>query len=1038
MKPITPKFRQWRYLRQNRRILCFLIVAVSIACLPVNNVYSQQGTDSQSQQLTVNGKVTDANGGPLNGVSVKIKGIAKGVVTNDKGEFKIDVPETSSKTLEFSYVGMEPQEIKIGSRQEVNVVLIQDATQQQEVVVVGYGTQKKQAITGAVVQANLKAYEHVASSNILDRVKGTIAGLNVGGINTAGGAPNFSIRGQNSINAGSTPLLVVDGAIFRGTINDIAPTDIESFTVLKDASAAAVYGSRSANGVILIETKRGSSTNGKPRFDVNFSYGASNQLKPLEVYDGPGYLQRLLDIRQSLGQPADPTQIAAYLQVEEQKNYNATPEHTPTLSDPYSLFNQKGKMLNATMSYSHKTDKTQYYISGNIIDQKGVIKDDQYKHYSARVNVETNVTNWLKLGVKAYYSLKQYPGRTIYGNSGGGSSSSPYWFSPYATLKDSTGHYLQFPQTTTSFNNPFWQIPDDLINNQNNLNGILTANVRVPWVKGLSYNLTYSNTLNFNESGSFYGKETVVGLPKNGSGDLNYARSYSVLLDHLVKYNRTFGKHNLDVSLLYSTEDYSSLTENTHGEGFDNTALGIYGLGKATTQTVSTGATETSAIGQMARVTYGYENKYTLTGTVRRDGYSAFSENNKYAVFPSVGANWNISNENFMSDIKSINHLAFRASYGSNGNQAIGAYSTLARISNGRYYYYGGTNYTFTQQVSTLGNDNLQWESVYGLNLGLDFSVLNKRVNGSIDWYSKHTKNLIFPLSIPSTSGFTSISSNLGDVGNKGLEIALNTVNIQKQNFTWTTDFVFARNKNKIVHIYGPDSTGVEKDLVAQGYYIGRSLGTIYTYDVIGMWQQSDKDNGTIMTGMNPGTYMLRDLNKDGKITSDSDRVFLGNTQPAFQWSLTNTFQYKDFSLMVYIYSIWGGNGNYLSGSNTPYNDGYAANGAINHAKYDYWTPTNTGAIFPRPNYNSSIAAYKGVKYFDRSFIKLQKLSLTYNLTRFVKQYGIQGMSFSLSADNLLTYAPHWEGLDPETNSGLTDASIPSIRTFMGMIMFNF
>jgi TonB-linked SusC/RagA family outer membrane protein len=655
--------------------------------MTVDKTYAQDGTVSQPQKQTVHGKVTDETGKPLQGVSVTLKGATKGVATNEQGEYTIDIPEGSSKILQFSYVALVPKEVKIGNTKEINISLVPAVTEEQEVVVVGYGTQKKQAITGAVVQADLKKYENVASNNVLERVKGTIAGLNVAGTNTAGGLATVSIRGQNSINAGSAPLLVVDGAIFRGTLNDIAPADIESFTVLKDASAAAVYGSRSANGVILIETKKGSGSNGKPQFGANVSYGTSSELKHLDVYDGPGYIQRLLDIRQSLGQVADPTQVAAYLQVEEAKNYNATPGHTPTLVDPYSLFRQTGNMLNATVSYSQKTDKTQYYISGSMVNQKGVITDDQYKHYSARVNDESNLTNWLKVGVRTYYSNVSYPGRTIYGTSGGGSSSSPYWFSPYATLKDANGSYLQFPQTTTSFNNPYWQIPDAVINNSNNLNGILTAAVKVPWVKGLSYNLTYSHTLNFNEIGNFYGKQTVVGLPKNGSGDLNYARSHTVLLDQLVKYNRSFGKHSVDVTLLYSTEDYKSLTENTHGEGFDNTALGFYGLGKATTQTISTGSSETSAVGEMARVTYGYANRYTLTGTVRRDGYSAFSENNKYAMFPSVGANWNVTNEKFMDNVSYLNNLALRVSYGSNGNQAIAPYGTLARITNGRYYY---------------------------------------------------------------------------------------------------------------------------------------------------------------------------------------------------------------------------------------------------------------------------------------------------------------------------------------------------------------
>jgi len=1012
----------WSLLTQSFFILFFL--------LSFSNVL-------YAQQKIITGKVSEASDTPLESVSVTVKGKPNiGTITDARGDFSIQA--SPNDILIFEFVGYQPKEIKVGNNSVLNVVLALSETSLNEVVLVGYGTQKKQAITGSVVQADLKTYEHVASNNILENVKGTIAGLNVGGTNTAGDLPGFTIRGTNSINAAAGPLLVVDGAIFRGTLNDIAPSDIASFTVLKDASAAAVYGSRSANGVILIETKSGSGINGKPKLDINLNTGISNELTPLKVYDAPGYLQKLLDTRTALGQEADPTQIAAYLQTEEAKNYNATPDHVPTVPDPHSLFSQTGNVVNATISYSQKTDKTQYYISGNYIKQNGVISDDVYKHYSARVNVETNVTSWLKVGVKAYYSLKMYPGRTIYGTSGGGSSSSPYWFSPYASLKDASGNYLQFPQTTTSFNSPYWQIPDDLINNQNNLNGILNATVKIPWVKGLSYNLTYAHNLNMNESGSFYGKQTVVGLPKNGSGDLAYGRSYTVLLDQIIKYNRNFGKNNVDVTLLYSTEDYKSLTQSTHGEGFDNTALGLYGLSKAAIQTVSTGASKTAAVGQMARVTYGYDNRYTLTGTVRQDGYSAFSANHKYAVFPSVGANWSITNEKFMNDIKHLNNLALRASYGSNGNQAIAAYSTLSQISNGRYYYYGGSNYTFTQQVSTLGNDNLKWESVYGLNLGLDFSILERRINGSVDWYSKYTKDLIFPLSIPSTSGFTSISSNLGKVGNKGLEISLNTLNIDKKDFTWTSDFVFARNRNKILHIYGPDSTGVEKDLVSQGYFIGKSLGTIYTYKVTGMWQQDDKDNGTIMKGMAPGTYKLLDVNNDGKITSDSDRVFLGNSQQRYQWSFTNTFRYKDLSLMVYLYSIWGGDGYYLSGSNTPYNDGYASNGAINHVVWDYWTPTNTGAAFPRLNYNSGIAAYRGVKYFDRSFMKLQKISLTYNLTKYVKRYGINGMSFSLSADNILTYAPHWKGLDPETNSGLTDGSIPSIRTFMGQIMLNF
>ncbi len=985
--------------------------------------------------IDVSGRIIDEKGRPIPGATIKIKGAQQTSVSDENGRFKLGNIE-SNVTLVISYIGFVTKEIKAIIGSPMTITLTEETNGLNEVVVVGYGTQKKQAITGAVSTANLRTYENVAVNNILETVKGTVAGLNVGATNTAGQLASVTIRGQNSINAGNNPLIVVDGAIFRGTLNDIPTADIESFTVLKDASAAAVYGSRSANGVILIETKKGSGIDGKPKFNVVVNQGISNELEALKVYDGPGYIQRLLDIRQANGLDADPSKIAIYLQNEEQKNYNASPDHAPTLTDPYSLFSQTGKSLNTTFSISNKTDKAQYYISGNIVDQKGVIVNDVYKHYSGRINLETDLTSWFKVGVKSYYSLKSYPGATIYGVSGGGSASSPYWFSPYASIKDADGSYKQFPQTTTSFNNPYWQLPDYAHNRQNNLNGILSAQLKAPWIKGLSYNLTYSHTLNNNETASFYGLKTIVGLPKAGSGDQAFSRSYTVMLDHLFKYNNTFGKHNIDVTALYSTENSKSRGISTHGEGFDDPSLGIYGLSKGKTQTVGTSGSESEALGEMIRVTYGFNNTYTITGTVRRDGFSAFSENNKYGTFPSVGVNWTISNEKFMKDVVMVNSLSLRVSYGQNGNQSISSYGTLGKMGTGRYFYEGSTSYVPTQFVANLGNDDLKWESTIGWDFGLDFSILKNRISGSIDYYDKYTKNLIFPLALPSTSGFSTISSNLGRVGNKGIELNLSTVNIDGSSFKWSSDIAFSLNRNKIITIYGKDKDGVEKDLISQNFFIGKSLGTIYNYQVTGMWQQSDVGNG-IMTGMQPGTYKLMDVDNDGKITSDKDRVFLGNSNANFRWSLTNTFQYKDLSVMVYLYSIWGGNGYFQSGGNAPYNDGYANNAAINHVVYDYWTPSNPDAMFPRPNY-ANAATYRSVKYFDRSFIKLQKLSVAYNLTKLVKRYGIKGLALSFSADNLFTYAPDWIGLDPETGNGLTDTSIPSIRTFMTGLTFNF
>jgi TonB-linked SusC/RagA family outer membrane protein len=1023
--------------RSHRRLWVSLGILSLASVFSVQQVHAQTPSGQQQATVLVKGRVTDEAGKPVSGVSISVKGSAAGTMTDANGEYQINV-HPGKKVLVFTFVGMETREMPLGANRLIDVTLTPASGQQQEVVVVGYGTQKRQAVTGAVATADLKTFEHVPENNILETVKGTVPGLMVSGTNKAGQVAPITVRGANTINGLTTaPLLVVDGAIFRGTLDDIAPADIASFTVLKDAAAAAIYGSRSANGVILIETKRGSGVNGKPRFNVNLNYGNANQLKPLKVYNGPAYLQRVLDIRTDNYQVADPTKIATYLQPIEQANYNATANHTPTLSNPYSLFNQNGQSVNATASVGNKTDKTEYYISGNVIKQKGVILNDLYNHYSLRARISSDLTSWFNFGVNAYYSLQDYPGATIYGTSGGSSSSSPYWFSPYASVKNPDGSYNQFPQTTTSFNNPFWQVPNQVFDRRNNLNGILTAVVKVPWVKGLSYNLTTSITQNWTESGDFYGFQTVTGQGKNGSGDMNYSRSTTKLIDQVVKYNRTFGDHSFDVTLLYSTEDYMLLGDTTHSENFNDPSLGVYGLSKGQIQTVKTAGTQTAAVGEMARLTYSYQGKYSVTGTVRRDGYSAFSADNKYGVFPSVGVNWNISREKFMDQLTAINYLALRASYGSNGNQSVSPYGTLSQMANSSYFYNTGV-FVPTEYVNNLGNTDLKWEYTQGTNLGLDFGLLHNRISGAIDVYSKQTHNLLFPLSLPTTSGFTSITSNLGSLGNKGVELQLNTVNIQKGDFSWRSGFAFSLNRGKLLSAYPPNPiTGVMPSLVSQNLFVGKSLGTIYDYKVIGMWQASDSAKGAIMTGMRPGTYKLLDVNHDGKITSDSDKVFQGDVNPSYTWSFTNTVSYKDFSLMVYIYSVWGGNGHYLSKDNTPYNDPYANMAYMNHAVYDYWTPTHTNAMFPRTNYVTAVP-YRGVKYFDRSFIKLQKLSLAYNLTKYVKRYGINGMNVSVSADNILTYAPHWKGLDPETNSGLTDGAIPSIRTVMAGVNVNF
>ena len=994
-------------------------------------IISKKGTNisQQGKKQKITGVITDSNGEPVIGANVMVKGTGNGTITDVDGNFHLDVQ--SNDVLEISYIGYTTQRITVGDQKHLLVKLVEDAEMLDEVVVVGYGTTNKQAITGSVIKADIDTYRDVPTNNIMETLKGSVPGLNIGGTNTAGAVAGFSIRGQNST-GGNNPLIVVDGAIFDGSLADLPSEDIEDLTVLKDASAAAVYGSRSANGVILITTKRGRSEGGKPQFNVNLSYGYSHELKRQEVYDAEGYIQKLLDYRVANGMEADPNKIAMYLQPIEADNYNATPDHRPTFTDPYDLFRQSAYNVKANVSISNSSELATYYISASLTDQKGVVLNDRYKNFSGRINVETNLTDWLKVGVKSNYSIRDYSGSSPDLNKAA-------QFSPYASLYDDSGKYLQYPQTTTSFESPFWSMKTDDLEKYNTLGAILNAKITVPWVKGLTYEMVYSNNLRWSQNNYFYDEYTTAGQGKNGKGERSNSNNYHMLLDNLIKYNNTFNNiHNIDVTLLYSRERRTWNDMSAYAEDFDNTILGDNKLEDGKKQTVSTGSGESGAIGMMARATYTFDNRYSFTGTIRRDGCSAFSKNKKWATFASGGFNWNISNENFMKEIEPIDNLALRLSYGSNGNQSISSYTTLAKVGTGKYIFAGDPSYSITQSISSFALDNLGWETTTGFNAGIDFSLFKNRLSGSIDTYFTNTTDLLFSLALPTISGKSSITSNLGKIQNKGVEISLHSLNISKKDFSWTTDFAFSLNRNKVASIYGEDNDGdgKEDDLISSGYFIGKSLGTIYGYKITGMWQQEDVDNGTIMEGMRPGDYKLEDLNGDGKIDSENDRQFLGTSKENFRWSMTNTLTYKDWSLMIYINSIWGGNG-YFQAANTPYNDEYINSGAHNRTILDYWTPENTDAKFPRLDYQKN-ARYKGTLYQDRSFIKLQKVALAYNLSRFVKRIGLNNMKLSLSADNLFEFSPYWDGLDAETGQGLSISARPSIRTYQMNLIFNF
>ena len=647
----------------------------------VQSKYSNVNINNTQQENTVSGTVTDASGGPLPSVTVVIKGTTKGTITDIDGNYSLqNVP--GDATLVFSFIGMKMQEISVAGKTSIDIVMEEDAIGIEEVVAIGYGTQNRQEITGAIAVANLGNFREVPVNNILETVKGTIAGLSVGSTNTAGAEASLLIRGQNSIGskgADNSPLLVVDGVIYNGSLNDISTEDIENLTVLKDASAAAVYGSRSANGVILIETKKGRGINGKPKFNVKLSYGIVNELKRLKVYDADGYIQRLIDINAYAGVEVNRDNMELYLTENERQNYLATPDHKATLTDPYGLIGQSGFNRKADISVANSFEKANYYISISGTDQKGVVLNDRYKNMTGRINISSDLTKWFNLGVKSFYSFRDYSGASP-------SMTSATGLSPWAKIYAEDGLYERYPNTTTSITSPFWQIATVNVDKRYQLNGVVSAVLKAPWVKGLSYNLNLSGSSIWNEGSSFNDLHTNAGFSANGTGSRSYNKTNYTQADNIIRFKRLFkDKHDVNVTLLYSVEQTKSESMSLSAQNFENMVLLDYKLQNGLTQTVGTSGGESANIGMMARASYAYDRRYSLTGTIRRDGYSGFSLNKKWGNFGSLGFNWNITNESFMDNLNVVDNLALRVSYGSNGNQAIAPYNTLAKVGTDKY-----------------------------------------------------------------------------------------------------------------------------------------------------------------------------------------------------------------------------------------------------------------------------------------------------------------------------------------------------------------
>jgi TonB-linked SusC/RagA family outer membrane protein len=953
-----------------------------------------KGELSSQQQKSVSGKVTDTTGSPLPGVTIVVKGTTIGIVTDIDGNYSITkVPENA--TLQFSFVGMKTQEIAIGNKTIINVTLTEDNIGIEEVVAIGYGTARKADLTGSVVSVNAEKLKATINTNLALTLQGVVPGLEVTSSSYSAGANQIlTIRGENSMSASNAPLIILDGIPYDGNLNDINPEDIGSINVLKDASASAIYGARSSNGVILITTKEGSS--GKPRVSFTHTSGIASIAHKVDMQNGEQYIKGLQEYWRFNGTIYnDPLQV---LQSNEHPNYQAGIE-IDWIDHAY----RKAYTQDDQISISGGTDKTSYYNSIGYHYQEGLAMNDQYKRFTILSNVSHNPTDWLEVGTKLQFTRSDYGGTSP-------ALSNILAMSPYGNVYEADGSYDFYPvDPKTYFISPFANI--DATNDDIRTGGIINGYALFKPLKGLSYRLNLGFNINGMDMGSYYPKTTQSGKSVGSYGTITNDNNFRSTFENILNYKHTAGAHSLDLTGLYSREKTQASQSYSYGRGFVSDAPLYHFMESASTKDISSGFRETSIESLMGRLTYDFNKLYYLTLTVRRDGYSGFGANNKYGTFPSGSVGWNISDQEFFkssSALEFISFLKLRFSYGLNGNMAIPPYRTLDSFSSMPYVYGDNSNTQTGFRNSVIGNPGLKWENTESANIGLDFGILKNRISGTIELWKSNSNNLLMQQSVPVMNGYLSVWNNVGELGNKGIELSLNTVNMIKGNFSWNSYFNFSSSKDEILTL----ASGATKDL-ANLWIVGERLNINYNYLRDGVWQlgQEDEIANSPQKGEKPGSARIKDINNDGKL-NDADRVVQGSPTPKWRAGLTNEFKYKGWTLSMLFNAVWGNRmeNSFLDPITwTPANNG-------NFPDVDYWSPENPANYTPSAGYQNP---YRLFFYEDASYVRIKDVKLSYNFSPkgILETWGMDNLQFSLSCWNLYTFT-NWIGWDPEQPIG--------------------
>ncbi len=939
----------------------------------------------QQQQRNISGNVTDKLGNPLQGVTVTVKGTTRHTITDERGNYVLAIPE-GQHTLVFTTVGFNTEERAIGNQNTLNITLTESISDLDEVIVVGYGTQKKSDITGTVASIPKERLDMVPNLNIAQAIQGAIPGIQIQ--QTASGASpreSIMIRGRNSIQASNSPLIVVDGIPYGGALSDINPNDIQSVEILKDASAAAIYGSRGSNGVILITSMKGIESEPKIKYDGYYSKQSFSNYP--DYMDGGQYYDYKM------------TRFAGSMTDSEKRIYESG-----EWVDWTDLGTRAGRSQQHNVSVSGGGKSSKYYLSGNFLDVKGLLVNDDYLRATGRVNMDTRISSWLTVGTQTQLAYSDESG-----------------LGPDVSMLSRTNPLTKAYEADGSLAIYIW---DEIQTTENPLQSTLFDNtdysyqvisnnfamIDFPFVKGFTYRLNTGLRYRSSVDGTYRGRNTKAGLEARGSAETGRSESLNTVIENVFSYNRTLGMHTIGATGVYSYEKNKSAGQTISASGFPNDFLKWYSAAQAELVTPAYSFNENTLMSQMLRFNYSYDSRYLLTLTGRRDGFSGFGIDTKWGVFPSVAVGWNLGNEAFFPLKHIFSELKPRISYGLNGNQAVGAYESISRLSE--------LNMVAAKQTvagyipSKLGQETLGWEASTTLNIGLDYGLLKSRITGDINFFKTNTHDLLLNRSISSVHGITSIIQNIGKTANTGVEMAIHSKNIANGNVTWSTSANAAYTRNKIVSLYGElDEFGREIDDIGNAWFIGKPIMVNYDFVWDGTWQLHEAEEAA-KWGSQPGFVKLRDADGNEQLTGE-DRQIIGQTDPKFIWGLTNSFSYKNFMLNIFIHGVHG-----VTKLNPLMSDYTTADIRRSTTNKVWWTPENPTNDWIVNHLNAEwMAGIQGYVYEDASFIRVKDISLAYDIPRsMLDRYGVDKLRLFFTARNSMTFTK-WRGLDPELNS---------------------